>query len=64
MSAPLTCRLSGKFQTFQLMKQRLLHFFLKIRWKFLATRRQVERINRHLSFGIDQGDFNVALLLR
>src|SRR5580700_294800 len=56
--------LSREIQTLELVEKRLLHFFLESHRKFLALRSQIKRIDRHLSFRIDQGDFNVALLPR
>src|ERR1022692_2495229 len=55
---------STQLQTLQLIQQRLLHFFLVLGSQLFSPGRQIERIDRHLTFGIDQSDFDIALLMR
>src|SRR5579863_2597162 len=55
---------AATLQTLQLLQQRLCHLAPVFSRQLLFRGRQIKRIDRHLSLGIDQGNFNIAFLLR
>ena len=47
----------------QLVEQRIFYLFPVLRRELGSFRRQIKSVNRHLTFGIDQSDLDVALLV-
>src|SRR5215472_19261795 len=48
---------------FQFIEKGSLDFLLVLRAQLLSAGGEIERVDRHLAFGIDQSNFDVALLI-
>lgn len=58
------CPAHGRSAFLELLEQVAFELLLPARSQLLAVGGEIEGINGHLAFGVDQRDFNVAVLVR